>query len=155
MAERLASALARQYAIADFYASSAGTRAMATHPIHHHSASVLRSLGADASEFAARQLTAKIASDADLILTMTKIHRDAVLGLAPRLLRRTFTLGEAAVLATEYDARNSTDLVALRPQLAAAQAPDIPDPIGQNLDTFLSVGTQIADLLEPIIPVCR
>lgn len=33
--------------------------------------------------------------------------------------------------------------------------PDIPDPIGQSPDVFAAVGQQIADLLPPVLELCR
>jgi protein-tyrosine phosphatase len=140
--------------VPNFTASSAGTRAVIAHPIHHHAAVVLKTLGGDASNFAARQLTPRIASDADLVLTMTRAHRDAVLELAPRQLQRTFTLSEAARLASEH-ARNIADLAGLRPQLAAHEVTDISDPIGQSAEHFATVGSRIADLLPSILELCR
>lgn len=128
---------------------------MIARPIHHDAALVLEELGGEASNFAARQLTSKIASDADLVLTMTRAHRDTVLELAPRQLHRTFTLSEAARLVSECDARNVADLAALRPQLAAHELSEIPDPIGQSAEVFATVGSQIADLLPPILELCR
>ena len=86
---------------------------------------------------------------------MTRAHRDTVLELAPRQLHRTFTLSEAARLATECNARNVADLAALRPHLAAHELTDIVDPIGQGAEHFAMVGSQIADLLPPILELCR
>jgi protein-tyrosine phosphatase len=124
-----------------------------THPIHPDAALVLETLGA--SNFAARQLTSRIASDADLVLAMTRAHRDAVLELAPRQLHRTFTLSEAARLVSECHAQTVADLAALRPQLAARELSDIPDPLGESTDFFATVGSQIAKLLPPILELCR
>jgi protein-tyrosine phosphatase len=119
--------------------------------MHPDAALVLEKLGGDASNFTARRLTSRIASDADLVLTMTRAHRDAVLELAPHRLRRTFTLSEAARLVSECNARNVADLAALRPQLAANESSDILDPIGQGAEYFSTIGSQIADLLPPIL----
>lgn len=127
---------------------------MIAHPIHRNAALVLEKLGGDPSDFSARQLTARLASDADLILTMTTAHRDRVLELAPRLLRRTFTLTEAARLSSEPGARDISDLATLRPLYAAQMLPDVPDPIGKSADIFEMVGSQIADLLPPILELC-
>lgn len=124
---------------------------MIANPIHRNAVPVLNELGGDASDFAARQLTPKIASTADLVLTMTVAHRDAVLELAPRQLNRTFTLREAAGLASEHNARSIADLAALRPHSGALGTLDISDPIGQNADVFARVGSEIADLLPPIL----
>ena len=128
---------------------------MIGYPIHHNAAAVLQRLGGDASNFAARQLTAKIASGADLVVTMTKAHRDAVLELAPNKLHKTFPLIEAARLIAECEAKTIKDLSTLRPQLAAGEMLDIDDPIGQDLEVFSRVGSQIAELLPPILELCR
>ena len=154
-AERLAAAAAGRDPIPDFRASSAGTRAVIGHPVHPESARVLQDLGGDPAGFAARQLTARIAADADLVLALTKAHRDAVLELAPRQLHRTFTLTEAAQLTSLFDPDSVQDLSALRPQLRADQSPDVPDPIGRDPEVFDRVGSQIADLMGPVMEFCR
>lgn len=154
-AERLANIYAKRLQISNFEASSVGTHALISHPMHRDAALALEKLGGDSSGFAARQLTSRSPSDADLILAMTRAHRDAVLELAPRLLNRTFTLSEAARLASEGEARTVADLALLRPYLIAEESADIPDPIGQTADYFDMVGLQIANLLKPIIELCR
>ena len=154
-AERLAVTYAARLHIPDFVATSAGTHAVIGHPIHRDAAVVLQKLGGDASNFAARQLTAKVASDADLVVTMTRAHRDAVLELAPRKLVKTFTLIEAARLISDCNAKTIKDLSTLRPQLAAHKVPDVLDPIGQDADVSSRVGSQIAELLTPILELCR
>lgn len=154
-AERLATAYRIRCGIPDFTASSAGTRAVIGHPIHHDAALVVERLGGDASGFAARQLTPRIASDADLVLTMTRAQVDTVLELAPHKLHRTFTLTEAARLASDCNAQSVADLAALRPLLAAHERADVPDPIGQGAETYARVGSWIAYLLPPVLELCR
>jgi protein-tyrosine phosphatase len=141
--------------IPNFRTSSAGTRALIAHPIQDEAALVIAKLGGDTSNFAARQLTSRIVANADLVLTMTTAHRDAVLELNPRKLHRTFTLTQAARLASECNAQDIDDLAALRPQLALNERVDIPDPIGQSAEFFGVVGSQIAELLPPILELCR
>ena len=128
---------------------------MVGHPIQRDAALEIEKLGGEVSSFTARQLTSIIASDADLVLTMTRAHRDTVLELAPRQLSRTFMLTEAARLASAYHARSVSDLAALRPNVAAHEVTDIPDPMGQSAEFFAMVGAQIADLLPPILELCR
>ena len=154
-AERLAIAYGARSDFQDFRASSAGTHAVKGLPIEPYAARVLEKLGGDPSDFAARQLTPTIAADADLVLTMTKAHRDDVLKLAPRQLHKTFTLRESARLVMECDARNVADLAAFRPRLAAQEPSDVPDPMGHNEAFFAMVGAQIADLLPPVLDLCR
>jgi len=150
-AERLSAGLAQQMSIPDFTAASAGLHAVIGHPVHRVAAEVLVRLGGDPTNFAARQLTPSIASDADLVLTMTAAHRTGVLELAPRQFRRTFTLGEAALLASEHGPRTVAELAALRPRLADHQPVEVTDPIGQSLEVFEAVGEQIAALLPPVL----
>jgi hypothetical protein len=75
-------------------------------------------------------------------------HRDAVLELAPHRLHRTFTLGEAARLVSEHNARTVTDLSAFRSRLSADRTFDIPDPIGQDAECFSMTGSRIAKLFR-------
>ncbi len=152
-AERLTVAHAQRLGIPDVTASSAGTHAVIGHPIHPHAAEVLTELGGDASDFAARQLTPKIASGADLIVTMTRGHRDTVLEMAPSKLRLTFTLCEVSRLISEKNARAIADLATLRPHLENSELLDVPDPIGHGAEVFAGVGAQIAALMAPILEV--
>lgn len=116
---------------------------------------MLERLGGDASGFLSRQLTPKIASSADLVLTMTMAHRESVLERSPRLLNRTFTLHEAALLSGEFGSASIADLAGLRGQIAAGEIVDIRDPIGQDSEVFEVVGAQIATLLPSIIELCH
>ncbi len=154
-AERLAVAHAERLGISDFTASSAGTHAVIGHPIHPNAATVLEEFGGDTCGFAARQLTQNIASGADLILTMTRAHRDAVLEVAPNKLRRTFTLREAAWLIEEKNARLVADLATLRAHAGDGAVADVLDPIGQDADVFATVGAQIAALVPPVLELCQ
>lgn len=154
-AERLAVAEGARQRIPNLVVSSAGTRAVIAHPVHREAAVILERLGGDASAFAARQLTPRIASDADLIVTMSRDHRDAVLELAPHKLQRTFTMAEVAELASEFRACTLSSLVELRPQLAGRRLPDIADPIGQEAAVFAEVGSKIAAVIPAIVELSR
>lgn len=87
----------------DLTASSAGVHAVVGAGIEPNAALVLRGLGGDPEGFYGRQLTAEHIREADLILCMTKRHRDAVLKLSPRSLAITFTLREAGTLLSYLD----------------------------------------------------
>lgn len=153
IAERLASAYARSSALIDVQFSSAGTRAVINSPMHVNAATALRSHGGDPHGFTARQLSAKIASGSDLILTMTAGHRDRVLEVAPKMVRRTFTLREAVVLLKESTVETVADLAsAWSRRTALAQGDiDIPDPIGQSLPAFDNVAREIATSVDGLI----
>ncbi len=123
--------------------------------MHQQAALVLDGMGGDSSGFTARQLTARVASDADLILAMTRVHRDRVLELAPNKLSRAFTLIEASQLVVECGAETIADLAALRPRLVVNDRLDITDPIGQSDEVFETVGAQIAEHIPPVLELFR
>jgi protein-tyrosine phosphatase len=81
--------------------------------------------------------------------------RLTVLELAPHQLHKSFTLSEAAQLASEGYVRNVAELAALRPHLVGHELADIPDPLGRTAEFFAMVGSQIADLLPTILELCR
>lgn len=150
-AERLAIARAAELGVDRFSASSAGTRALVGHPIHPEAARVIEGFGARTAGFTARRLSARIAADADLILTMTRAHADAVLETAPRQMRRTFLLSEVARLVSMHDVGGIDDLAVLRPRSTPRDRTDVPDPIGRSSAVFDAVGAQIAELLDPVL----
>ncbi|WP_418602706.1 protein-tyrosine-phosphatase [Mycolicibacterium sp. SCSIO 43805] len=134
--------------------SSAGTHALVGQPMHPHAAAILTELGGSADGFSARKLTPKVVARADLVLTMTKAHRDAVLELAPTKLRATFTLAEAARLIVDHGARDICALSECRSQVSPPRLEDVPDPIGQRIDAFVQVGDRLSTLLPPIVGLC-
>jgi protein-tyrosine phosphatase len=176
-AERLTMAFAEAERVA-LTASSAGTHAMIGHSVEPNAALVLAGLGASAERFTARQLMVEDIETADLILTMARHHRDAVLRMSPRALSRTFTLREAADLVarmppaaphlgqgmTSHGRFVVSTLAGLRAERAAALNPgmegggvegrdDIEDPMGQTLEHFQAMGDAIAEALLPILGV--
>ncbi|MDR1999329.1 MAG: hypothetical protein LBQ06_05235 [Frankiaceae bacterium] len=77
---------------------SAGTYARPGQPLDPPCARVLAEWRIDPTAHRASRLSADLLADADLVLCATMEHRDAVLALAPRLMRRTFTIAEFAQL---------------------------------------------------------
>jgi protein-tyrosine phosphatase len=96
VAERLLQAGLDQVLPGGFEVSSAGTRALVGDPVQPLSADIIRTFGGTAEGFAARQLSARILRNVDLVLTMTSGHRGEVLQLDASLLKRTFTIREFA-----------------------------------------------------------
>jgi len=143
--------------------SSAGLQAPAGRGMDPLSEAELVRLGGDTTGFAARRFTPVMAEDADLVLTMTRRQRRAVLEAAPRGLRRTFTLLEAADLLGRADleglqrlapAARAQELArrldAERAFRASSQADDIADPIGQPARVHHDVAERIAAALGPL-----
>jgi protein-tyrosine-phosphatase len=101
---------------------------------------------------------------ADLVLTMTRAHRQNVLHRAPRALARTFTLREAADLVGRLGdasfpgedlAERARSLVkgmnAARSERRSGAEDDVRDPIGQSLEVHDEVGTVIVASLLPVL----
>ena len=101
--------------------SSAGIRARAGDPIAPGMANLLQPRGIDSSRFVAQQLTPEMIRSTDIVVTMTRAQRGAVVRAVPESVRRTFTLLELAhVLSTSRGPRGATDDAA-----RWAQIPDL------------------------------
>ncbi|EIV93315.1 protein-tyrosine-phosphatase [Frankia sp. QA3] len=94
LAEHLAAAHFTAAADAAPVFHSAGVHAQPAAPMHPHAAALLRARGVDPGAFRTRPLTAELVGASDLVLSSTRAHRSAVVTLAPRALRRTFTVRE-------------------------------------------------------------
>ncbi|QCB94547.1 low molecular weight phosphatase family protein [Cellulomonas shaoxiangyii] len=138
--------LRQRLAGTDVVVESAGTHAVVGAPVSRPMVPLLAGAGADAGGFAARQLTPAVLRDVDLVVTLTRGHRSAVVEHAPAAVRRTFTLLELARLLRHVDpaalaAAGATpgERVRALPALAAAVRhlagvgeDDVVDPIGQS-----------------------
>jgi protein-tyrosine phosphatase len=150
----------------DVRIESAGTRALVGSAMEQGSVAALESVGAPASGFVARQLTPVMLDEADLVITATQKHRRDAVSLNPRVLRRTFSLGELADLLRTADLVRTADLangsggpwasvVAAAARDQRGQAParppeqsDIPDPYRQGPAAYARMAHEIeANLL--------
>jgi protein-tyrosine-phosphatase len=88
-----------------FEVASGGTGAVVGSEMHPLSRAQLGPLAThpDVAAFRARQLPARDVELADLVLTVSRSHRSAVLELEPRALRSTFTVREFARLLASID----------------------------------------------------
>jgi protein-tyrosine phosphatase len=167
LAERIATAWGRALLgsrAGEVRIASAGTAAADGIDMDADSAAVLSALGGDPHGFTSRALRSEMAESADLVITMTREQRRKVLQRAPRAMRRTFTLREAADLLARADVEGIGDLpprerareLAGRLNAGRAQRPsgaddDIADPIGRPLEVHREVGDAIAGALRPLV----
>ena len=144
--------------------TSSGTRAMVDEGINLTMAHLLESNGVYSAEFWARQMTEEHLREADLILGMTRRHRQAALSLYPGAVRRTFTLREFARLAAAAqgalpdDLRGADRLRALVDAVNDQRRPtstdgdDIRDPYGHPADvheeSFQSIRESVLTVAE-------
>ena len=98
---------------------------------------------------------------ADLVLTLTREHRSAVVELTPAAVRRTFTLLELARIAGRTSAEPGEDLPALVARAARLRTPvpaaqdDVPDPFRRSVATHRAVLTTIEEAVGPVAGLLR
>jgi protein-tyrosine phosphatase len=135
--------------------ASAGTRGVVGSAMEPLAAAELERLGGSADGFHARRLEPAHLAEADLVLTATRDVRRDALGVGPRAMRRTFTLGELAAICTAAGGelpRDATALVAYAAahrHLAAPDVQDVRDPIGRNA----AVHREVADAIDQHVAV--
>jgi protein-tyrosine phosphatase len=123
-----------------FQVGSAGTVARPGTALGPGAADVIAELGGSTESFASRRLTAALVEAADVVLGLTREHRESAVRLYPGALRRCFTLEEFVRLsATTVDADPAQvvrQAAADRGRLAPTPpgADDIADPQGLPAD---------------------
>jgi len=153
-----------------FDVASGGTGAVVGAEMHPLSRAQLGPLAThpDVAAFRARQLPARDVELADLVLTVSRSHRSAVLELEPRALRSTFTLPEFARLLGSMDAAAHAALpvdprdrahalvaaaLAQRGQGAPVDPEDdaIPDPVQGGVDDHAESARRIHAAVRPLV----
>jgi protein-tyrosine-phosphatase len=150
-----------------FDVASGGTGAVVGAEMHPLSRAQLGPLAThpDVAAFRARQLPARDVEMADLVLTVSRSHRSAVLELEPRALRSTFTLPEFARLldgvdhaALPADPRERAHALvaaalAERGQGAPVDPEDdaIPDPVQGTVSDHAEAARRIHDAVRPLV----
>ena len=87
-----------------FAIRSAGTHALVGREMDERAAAKLSEVGGSHQDFMARQLAPATTSDMDLVLALTEEHRNKIVALSPRLLKRSYTVREFAAVIEEVTA---------------------------------------------------
>ncbi|MGP6176003.1 arsenate reductase/protein-tyrosine-phosphatase family protein [Microbacterium sp. A196] len=170
-----------------------GTPEKATHAVRVHSAGtralIDKAMTADAQQLAvrngaeesdveahrARWLVEQVAEDADLIFAMAREHRTTAVELAPRMLRKTFTIREFARLAsalTDDEVKSTADTAGTEPRarLAAVTAlvtqqrgmsphaaddDDVIDPYRRSHETYERSAAQLVPAVDEVARILR
>lgn len=157
-AERCARMVADRSGVTDWTFGSAGAGAMVGSGMEATMAGELQAIGGDPTGFRARSLSRDIIGSADLIVAMETFHRSVVLDDFPKLVRRTFTLGQLARIARDYpDDVHGAELLqqigAFRQR--ARDEDDIADPYRRGPELAHEVAGQICRLLDELVPRLR
>ena len=78
----------------EVFVDSAGTYAMVGHPASQGSVNAMAERGLDISDHRAKQLTADLVEQADVIIVMEERHRRSIFVTWPRAVRKTLLLSE-------------------------------------------------------------
>jgi len=135
-----------------FEVASAGVQGWDRAPMDTMAAMELMRLGHTPDSFRSHALDNYLVDSADLIVTATRAHRSEVLALAPRALRRTFTLMEFAALICEVEGSEPRKLVAeaARQRSLAPQQIDIGDPYRRSPEIHRRTADQIEAAVRTI-----
>lgn len=136
-----------------FQVSSAGTSGLSGDPVTEETAKVAAEAEIDFTGFRARRLVPEHIDGADLVLTMARDHRSAVVVMAPSALGRTFTLREFARILPLVPPESASDPVERWRSLAVLarryrhQGPgdgdDVVDPYGRSIKTHQRMYAQM------------
>jgi protein-tyrosine-phosphatase len=129
LAEALMRRLLSERGIDGITVSSAGTGAWAGAPASEGSYLVALEDGVDLSAHRAQALTPELAASADLMLTMSRSHRQRLSDLG---------YGDRAFLLGEYAGRSGA-------------AAEVEDPYGGSLSDYRNTYTQLKALLGPVV----
>jgi len=136
-----------------FEVASAGVGAMVGYAMSKYAAAELRSYGGDPTGFAARQLTAEMVEQSDLVLTATRELRSQVLAEVPGALRRTFTVLEFAALTEHAEGTTPAEVVkwagAHRSSVGRLEQ-DVPDPYRRGAEAHALAARAIEAAVQQI-----
>jgi protein-tyrosine-phosphatase len=117
--------------------ASAGTAGLAGYPMDDLMSRELGARGVSSAGFAGRLLVRPMISRADVILTMERDHREAVVRESPKSVWRVFVLGQFTRIATQLpqELHGAELLGALRDvHLPPLPEDDVRDPVGRGPD---------------------
>ncbi len=149
-----AAALARSMtpAATGWTVDSAGVSALVGHPIDPVMAQALRDLRVEVPAHRARQLSARLVRDADLILTFEAAQRAWVLAQHPAAVRSTFTVRRAARVLADRPKHGEPLGFLAHDRMAYGPDDDFPDPYGRGPQAARRAAEEIEGLLRLILP---
>lgn len=162
----LATALLRMRLDARWQVESAGTAAFEGEPMAPETITLAHRYGVPDVPHEARRLTPSLAESADLILALDRAQRRRVAELAPRVVRRTFTLREFARLAggaarsRVFPSPSLAELLEaiseqrrLRIGEVGPEEDDVADPFGRPMEVHVEAGRLIDEAVRVVARV--
>lgn len=109
--------------------TSAGVAAWSQSPASNHAVEAVKEMGLDLSGHLSNQLQSENLDEYDIILTMTKAHRQIICDMNIKAADKVFTL---------YEYVNEEG--------------DIEDPFGKDLEVYKKCAAQLEDLIKRLFP---
>lgn len=109
---------------------SSGTSVYSSLPASDNAIEAVRELGLDLTGHRSQKVNIELLREADLILTMTRAHKNHILNIIPDARDKVFTLVEYAIDGKEQD---------------------ILDPFGYDLETYKKCRDEIMKYLEMVV----
>jgi len=150
----------------DAVVTSAGVSAISGSPASENATAAMKHKDLDLSEHQSKLLEAADIINADLVITMTRNHKKAVLALVPQALHKVYTLAELTALAElahakpeqakkyrdmiQEVAQKTMELTLLLDQLLG-NPPDIEDPFGGDLAEYEECARSISGHLDTLL----
>jgi protein-tyrosine phosphatase len=166
MAEGFTRRLLRERGIEDVQVVSAGVSGWEGSGPTEEAVQALQEKGIDISHHSARRLNRTLIESADLVIAMSREHRDATLRIAPSAARRTFTIKELVhlleadrALAPENELSPYERMMARIERANARRAAppgatrheDVGDPLGKGLAAFRDAAWELERLSERLV----
>ncbi len=117
---------------------SAGTAAFREDKASGHAVRVMADRGIDLSAHRARTLDPGMIDEADLILTMTRDHRQAIVNMAPRAAEKVFTLKEYVYGQGDEDNEK-------------VETADISDPFGGPVEYYEVCARELEEAIDRLV----
>lgn len=139
--------------------SSAGILGWNEGPAVDEAVAALAERGVELNGHVSRRIDGDLIREADLVLTMTSDHADAVRLRAPEVPERVFVLGEFVRLAERAGARGEQALPdwvrrvdAERPaeRRRASPGDEIPDPLGEPAEVYRTLAVRLDEATRRI-----
>ena len=125
----------------DVEVASAGTSVFYEGGASKQAVEVMEERGIDLSSHRSRPVGREHLEKADLVLTMTRAHKRAVLDMVPEISEKVFTLKEYVNQGPE-GAQDGDDL-------------DIADPFGRPVEYYRTCAAEIEEALEKLVEVIK
>ncbi|KJS85483.1 MAG: hypothetical protein JM58_08575 [Peptococcaceae bacterium BICA1-8] len=144
MAEAIAAKLLaeNQEKYADLTITSAGTYALDGVQATSEAVEVAKEQGLNLHDFRSKSINPSLISEADIILTMTKSHKQELINLAPEAKDKTFLLKEFAEMLEKQFGKEIDSL-------------EVRDPFGQPLEVYRACYYEMYEAIEKALDKIR